>query len=54
MQDATLHAADASGGFDAIPLEFFQDYPAPGVNFIDVGCIFDNPEHWRIAIDTLA
>jgi len=55
MQDATLHAADAAnGGFDAIPLEFFQDYPEPGVNFIDVGCIFDNPAHWRIAIDTLA
>lgn len=53
MQDATNHAA-ASGGFDAIPLEFFQDYPEPGVNFIDVGCIFDNPAHWRIAIDTLA
>lgn len=40
-------------GFHAIPLEFFQDYPEPGVNFIDVGCIFDNPVHWQIAIDTL-
>ena len=39
--------------FDSVPLEFFQDYPEPGVNFIDVGCIFDNPEHWRLAIDTL-
>jgi adenine phosphoribosyltransferase len=40
-------------GFHAIPLEFFKDYPEPGVNFIDVGCIFDNPVHWQIAIDTL-
>ena len=39
--------------FDTIPLEFFQDYPEPGVNFIDVGCIFDDPVHWQIAIDTL-
>jgi adenine phosphoribosyltransferase len=40
-------------GFDAVPLEFFQDYPEPGVNFIDVGCVFDNPVHWQLAIDTL-
>jgi adenine phosphoribosyltransferase len=40
-------------GFHAIPLEFFQDYPEPGVNFIDVGCIFDNPVHWQVAIDAL-
>jgi adenine phosphoribosyltransferase len=40
-------------GFDSIPLEFFKDYPEPGVNFIDVGCIFDNPVHWQVAIDTL-
>jgi adenine phosphoribosyltransferase len=40
-------------GFDAIPLEFFQDYPEPGVNFIDVGCVFDDPVHWQLAIDTL-
>jgi adenine phosphoribosyltransferase len=39
--------------FDSVPLEFFQDYPEPGVNFIDVGCIFDTPEYWRLAIDTL-
>jgi adenine phosphoribosyltransferase len=39
--------------FDAIALEFFQDYPEPGVNFIDVGCIFDNPLHWQLAIDGL-
>ncbi|MBQ5949303.1 adenine phosphoribosyltransferase [Massilia sp. ST3] len=39
--------------FDKVPLEFFQDYPEPGVNFIDVGCIFDNPANWRLAIDTL-
>jgi len=39
--------------FDSIPLEFFKDYPEPGVNFIDVGCIFDNPVHWQVAIDTL-
>ena len=39
--------------FDSVPLEFFQDYPEPGVNFIDVGCIFDKPEHWRVAIDAL-
>ena len=39
--------------FNSVPLEFFQDYPEPGVNFIDVGCVFDNPEHWRLAIDTL-
>jgi adenine phosphoribosyltransferase len=40
-------------GFHSIPLEFFKDYPEPGVNFIDVGCIFDNPVHWQVAIDTL-
>jgi adenine phosphoribosyltransferase len=40
-------------GFQSIPLEFFQDYPEPGVNFIDVGCVFDNPVHWQVAIDTL-
>jgi adenine phosphoribosyltransferase len=40
-------------GFQSIPLEFFKDYPEPGVNFIDVGCIFDNPVHWQVAIDTL-
>jgi adenine phosphoribosyltransferase len=40
-------------GFDTIPLEFFQDYPEPGVNFIDVGCVFDNPTHWQLAIDAL-
>ena len=39
--------------FDAIPLEFFQDYPEPGVVFIDVGCVFDNPAHWQLAIDAL-
>lgn len=39
--------------FDSIPLEFFKDYPEPGVNFIDVGCVFDNPVHWQVAIDTL-
>jgi adenine phosphoribosyltransferase len=39
--------------FDTVPLEFFQDYPEPGVNFIDVGCIFDNPLHWQLAIDSL-
>lgn len=39
--------------FNSVPLEFFQDYPEPGVNFIDVGCIFDNPEHWLLAVDTL-
>jgi len=43
----------APSDFDAIPLEFFQDYPEPGVNFIDVGCIFDNPHHWQLAIDAL-
>lgn len=42
-----------TGGFEAIPLEFFKDYPAPGVNFIDVGCVFDNPLHWQAAIDAL-
>jgi adenine phosphoribosyltransferase len=40
-------------GFDTIPLEFFRDYPEPGVNFIDVGCVFDNPVYWQLAIDTL-
>jgi adenine phosphoribosyltransferase len=40
-------------GFHSIPLEFFKDYPEPGVNFIDVGCVFDNPVHWQVAIDTL-
>ena len=40
-------------GFDTIPLEFFQDYPEPGVNFVDVGCVFDNPTHWQLAIDAL-
>lgn len=40
-------------GFESVPLEFFQDYPEPGVNFIDVGCVFDNPLHWQLAIDAL-
>lgn len=40
-------------GFEYVPLEFFKDYPEPGVNFIDVGCIFDNPLHWQLAIDAL-
>jgi adenine phosphoribosyltransferase len=39
--------------FELVPLEFFQDYPEPGVNFIDVGCIFDTPAHWQLAIDVL-
>jgi adenine phosphoribosyltransferase len=39
--------------FELVPLEFFQDYPEPGVNFIDVGCIFDNPVYWQLAIDSL-
>jgi adenine phosphoribosyltransferase len=39
--------------FDSVPLQFFQDYPEPGVNFIDVGCIFDTPLHWQLAIDAL-
>jgi adenine phosphoribosyltransferase len=43
----------APSDFDAIALEFFQDYPEPGVNFIDVGCVFDNPAHWQLAIDAL-
>jgi len=51
MRDASTH--EAVTGFDTIPLEFFQDYPEPGVNFIDVGCVFDNPEHWRLAVDAL-
>ena len=46
-------AAQAPGDFDAVALEFFQDYPEPGVNFIDVGCIFDTPLHWQLAIDAL-
>ena len=55
MRDAhTREAAALAGGFDTLPLEFFQNYPEPGVNFIDVGCIFDNPDHWRIAVDTLS
>jgi adenine phosphoribosyltransferase len=40
-------------GFESVPLEFFKDYPEPGVNFIDVGCIFDKPLHWHLAIDAL-
>ena len=43
----------APADFAAIPLEFFQDYPEPGVNFIDVGCVFDNPHHWQLAVDAL-
>lgn len=39
--------------FELVPLEFFKDFPEPGVNFIDVGCIFDNPLHWQLAIDAL-
>ena len=54
MRDtSTLDAPVTAGAFDSIPLEFFHDYPEAGVNFIDVGCVFDNPEHWRLAIDTL-
>jgi adenine phosphoribosyltransferase len=45
--------ANFDAGFASIPLEFFKDYPQPGVNFIDVGCVFDNPLHWQLAIDTL-
>jgi len=52
MRDTVAH--EAIDGFDALPLEFFQDYPEPGVNFIDVGCVFDNPVHWRLAVDALA
>lgn len=44
---------DLLKAFASIPLEFFQDYPEPGVNFIDVGCVFDNPAHWQLAIDVL-
>jgi adenine phosphoribosyltransferase len=51
MRDASI--SEAVTGFDTIPLEFFQDYPEPGVNFIDVGCVFDNPAHWRLAVDAL-
>lgn len=40
-------------GFETIPLEFFKDYPEPGVNFIDVGCVFDHPERWQLAVDAL-
>jgi adenine phosphoribosyltransferase len=39
--------------FKDIQLEFFQDFPEPGVNFIDVGCVFDNPEHWDVAVNGL-
>jgi len=39
--------------FEHVPLEFFKDYPEPGVNFLDIGCIFDKPVHWQLAIDAL-
>lgn len=50
MRDDAPHAP---ADFDSVPLEFFRDYPAPGVNFIDVGCVFDDPLHWRLAVDAL-
>lgn len=40
--------------FAEVPLEFYQDFPAPGVNFIDVGSVFENPEAWHIAIRELS
>jgi adenine phosphoribosyltransferase len=52
MNILDLHPRDHAD-FATIPLEFFQDYPEPGVNFIDVGCVFDNPGHWQLAVDTL-
>lgn len=39
--------------FQTIDLEFFKDFPEPGVNFIDVGCVFDNPDYWYTAVGAL-
>lgn len=39
--------------FQELPLEFFQDFPEPGVNFIDVGCVMDDPNYWDIAVNGL-
>lgn len=36
--------------FADVPLEFYQDFPAPGVNFIDVGSVFQSPEAWELAM----
>lgn len=40
--------------FADVPLEFFKDFPAPGVNFIDVGSVFQNPDAWNLAISELS
>jgi len=39
--------------FQQRPPGVLQGLPGTGRQFIDVGCIFDNPEHWRLAVDTL-
>jgi adenine phosphoribosyltransferase len=40
--------------FQDAPLEFYKDFPAPGVNFIDVGSVFENPDSWLDAIEDLS
>jgi adenine phosphoribosyltransferase len=40
--------------FADVPLEFYKDFPAPGVNFIDVGSVFQDPVAWELAISELS
>jgi adenine phosphoribosyltransferase len=39
--------------FNDVPLEYYKDFPEVGVNFIDVGCVFDTPKHWHLALGDL-
>ena len=36
--------------FAEVPLEFYKDFPAKGVNFIDVGSVFQDGEAWYLAM----
>ena len=40
--------------FADVPLEFYKDFPAPGVNFIDVGSVFQDADAWQAAISELS
>jgi len=40
--------------FADVPLEFYKDFPAPGVNFIDVGSVFQDSDAWYLAMQELS
>lgn len=40
--------------FAEVQLEFYKDFPAPGVNFIDVGSVFQDGEAWYLAMQELS